>query len=43
VPSLALETFDLHALVRSIVDELRVAHPDRAIAIDPHCELRLPR
>jgi len=40
VPSLALETFDLETLVRTIVDELRAAHPSRSITIETRGELR---
>jgi PAS domain S-box-containing protein len=39
-PTLALETFDLGTLARAIVDELRAAHPNRAIAVDALGELR---
>ena len=38
-PSLALEPFDLETLARAIVDELRAAHPSRAITIDAGSEL----
>jgi PAS domain S-box-containing protein len=40
VPSLALETFDLDHLARTIVDELRAAHPSRAITIEAPGEIR---
>ena len=40
VPALALETFDLETLVRTIVDELRVANPSREITIDARGESR---
>ena len=40
VPSLALETFELETLVRTIIDELRVANPSRAITIEARGELR---
>ena len=40
VPMLALETFDLRHLARTIVDELRAAHPSRAITIDASGEIR---
>ncbi len=40
VPVLALETFDLEHLARTIVDELRAAHPSRAITIDASDEIR---
>ncbi|HEY1558134.1 MAG TPA: ATP-binding protein [Kofleriaceae bacterium] len=40
LPSLALETFDLETLVRTIVEELRAGNPSRTIAIEAHGELR---
>jgi len=40
VPSLALETFELETLVRTVVDELRVANPSRAIEIEARGEPR---
>src|SRR5579871_6177983 len=36
VPSLALEACDRDLLVRTIVDELRVAHPSGTIAVEAH-------
>ncbi|HEX3765562.1 MAG TPA: PAS domain-containing sensor histidine kinase [Kofleriaceae bacterium] len=39
-PSLAREAFDLESLVRTVVDELRAAHPGRDIALDARGELR---
>lgn len=38
--TLALDHFDLATLARSIVDELRAAHPGRDIAVAAHGELR---
>ena len=39
-PSLAREAFDLDSLVRTVVDELRAAHPGRDITLDARGELR---
>ena len=39
VPSLSLELFDLEALAGAIVDELRVANPERTITIEARGEL----
>jgi signal transduction histidine kinase len=39
-PALAREAFELDHLVRTIVDELRAAHPGRDIALDARGELR---
>jgi PAS domain S-box-containing protein len=40
VPILARETFELDQVARSIVEELRAAHPGRAISLEARGELR---
>ncbi|HWU85933.1 MAG TPA: PAS domain-containing sensor histidine kinase [Kofleriaceae bacterium] len=39
-PSLSLESFDFESLVRTIVEELQVAHPNRIIAVAARGDLR---